>query len=184
MSNVSYKTSVTETSLTLADLGDGLDTGHIRWESGAMFMLVRANAAITDGLACVIDLAETLIDTDISVKPVDVAAGGVVGFNNTGSTIADLTYFWLFAFGNGYGNAMTSHSIVRGDPLTVAATDGTLDEIALAAAGARIGIARAAGGDDLANFNIFFQGALGSMIQIVPAVTTAVNGENYGADIT
>lgn len=184
MSNVSYKTGVTGAgtfSSTLATLGEGLDMGHIRLENGSFFQLVKSAAACPDGEALAIDLSDTLADVGLSVRPVAADQGGVAGFNNVGAATADGDFFWMLAMGNGYGRAITGHSIVAGDILSVAATTGLLDEIALATTDARIAIARATPGTGPINFNIYFEGCFGQQLTIISALATIVNGQNYGA---
>jgi hypothetical protein len=84
MSNVAYKTDVTTTSQTLADLGAGLTVGHIRWESGKQYILAEAGGAIPDGYVATPDISLTATASAL-VFTVTPAGDEVWLVNNTGT---------------------------------------------------------------------------------------------------
>jgi hypothetical protein len=88
MSNVAYKTGVTTTSQTLADLGAGLTVGHIRWESGKQYILAEAGGAIPDGYVATPDISLTAAASAL-VFTVTPAGDEVWLVNNTGAERTD-----------------------------------------------------------------------------------------------
>lgn len=110
MARTAYKTAINKTAATLAELGPGLVTGHVRWENGKAYMLVKATAtAIADGAVCMSEIGQAVANTattaDLTVKV--TTGGGVVAVcaNNTGASVAASFYFWGIVWGRGYGLA-------------------------------------------------------------------------------
>lgn len=130
MSNVAYKTGVTTTSQTLADLGAGLTVGDLRWESGKKYICGEAGAALTDGYALSPDISLTATASALVFVHTDATAGtsGVWCINNTGATIASGAYFWGLVEGVGYGYADTASTITGGIAVSVEGTAGELSE--------------------------------------------------------
>ena len=133
MSNVSYKTGVTATSLTVGDLMPGSDplTGEIRYEEGKQYILVKGSGTIADGHACSIDTSLTAAtgdgdDTQIVVVSCP-ADDGPTCFNNTGGSLATLTYFWGLVQGRGYAIA-DGTGIDNGEQISVESTAGEVME--------------------------------------------------------
>lgn len=167
MSNVVYKLGVTDTALisnyddaaaALDAMGKGLKTGHVRFESGSLYVLVRSADAIADGLTAALSLGNSETDGELSVLLTAATGGPVFCVNNTGGDIAADTYFWGLFFGVGYGYA-TDGSITAGMDLMVSATDGELDEWASGANQARVAIALETPATDTL-FDIFMTGSL------------------------
>lgn len=102
MARTVYKLGVTKQAATLAEHGAGITTGHIRYENGKEYTLVKAAVAVADGLLVKKD---TTSGTDITVILGAAAADACLGVNNTGSTIATATpYFWALSKGRGYAD--------------------------------------------------------------------------------
>ncbi len=98
---VSYKTPVTSTSATLADLGAGLTTGHLRTEpDGRVYMLLYSGESTADGLAVALDETETT--ATVIHSELGAATTEIIGFNNTGATVAADVYWWAIVHGLGY----------------------------------------------------------------------------------
>lgn len=125
MSNIAYKTGVTVTSQTLADLGAGLTVGDIRWESGKEYILAEAGGAIPDGYAATPDISLTATASAL-VFTVTPAGDEVWCINNTGAAVASGAYFWGLAKGVGYGYVDTTGTVTGGIALAVEGTSGEL----------------------------------------------------------
>ena len=96
-----FKTAVTASSTTLADLGSGLATGSIRYEpDGRQYMLMKViTATIADGL---LFMKDAVTDTEINVIITTGETVPVLGVNNTGTLLAIGAYFWALQRGVGY----------------------------------------------------------------------------------
>jgi len=96
MSAQAYKTGVTVSSTTLADLvGAGVLTGHIRHDEtdGSSYRLCKVGAAaIADGLCAKKD-ATTSLELTV-IKTTAIATSVTLGINNTGGEVAIGAYFW------------------------------------------------------------------------------------------
>ena len=129
MSNASYKTSVTGTSLDVTDMVSHGDpqTGEIRYEGGKKYILVLSGASIADGYACSIDTSLTAAtgdgdDTELVVV-LTTANLHPLCWNNTGATVATATYFWGIVEGRGYAVADDAN-IDNGEDFAVETTAG------------------------------------------------------------
>ena len=124
MSIQAYKTAVTITSATLADLGTGLTTGHLRREpDGRIYVLLLSGEATPDGMCVQLDETEssaTVIHSELAIAG---ATKPAIGVNNTGAEVADNVYWWAIKSGLGYGVTATTNT--KG----VAQTPAALGEI-------------------------------------------------------
>jgi hypothetical protein len=129
MSFKSYKTGVTVTSTTLADLG-GVVTGHIRQEDGKKYILAKAGGTIPDGYAASPDISLTAAAEELVFVTTSATAGTstVWCINNTGGSIASGTYFWGLVEGIGYGYVDTAGTVTAGIVVSVEGTAGELME--------------------------------------------------------
>ncbi len=105
MARTVYRLGITKSAATLAEHGQGISTGHIRWENGKAYILVKATAvAIADGALLMSELGQaTLASTvDVTVKVTTGATVEALCANNTGAIIPASFYFWGIQQGRGY----------------------------------------------------------------------------------
>ena len=82
-----------------------LATGMLRYEKGKVYILVKnLGASLADGKTCKRDAT---VGTDITVVVGAAVTDIFIGVNNTGSAIADGSYFWALKEGRGYSIGST-----------------------------------------------------------------------------
>jgi hypothetical protein len=130
MSIQAYKTAITITSATLADLGTGLTTGHERTEpDGRMYVLLFCGEATPDGMVVCVDETETTATVIHSELCLDGTTKMPAGVNNTGAPITDNHFWWALKRGLGYGITATT------DTKGLAVTQAALGEVTTATLG-------------------------------------------------
>lgn len=130
MARTVYKTGVTVTSTTLADLGDGIATGHIRYEDGKEYLLCKAAGTIADGVGGKKDATTSTVVTVIASAAVNDV---MLCVNNTSGSLSSGAFFWGLKKGRGYG-APDAGGWNDGDAIIASATAAKWDGVANAEA--------------------------------------------------